>query len=962
MATEQFLWRHVGPRPEDIEEMLGVIGVKSVDELIEQTVPESIRLKKVLDLPAPLTESEFLARIKAVALKNKVYRSFIGQGYYDTISPAVIIRNILQNPAWYTSYTPYQAEVSQGRLEALLNFQTMIVELTGMELTNCSLLDEATAAAEAMQMMYALRSKEMKKAGANKLFVDNKVFAQTKDVLITRSAPQGIDLLFGDYDTFEFTPEVFGVLIQYPASNGEVRDYTEFTEKVHANGSLVAVAADLMSLVLLTPPGQWGADIVLGTTQRFGIPMAYGGPHAAYLATREAYKRNIPGRIIGVTVDAQGNHALRLALQTREQHIKREKASSNICTAKALNATMAGFYAAYHGKEGLERIARHIHSAAVILAQEIQKYGYKLKVEKFFDTVSFELPKGVTQEAIRDLATEKEMNFYYCDCCCGTVRISTDEKINEEEINTIIGIFAQAAGKTAEQVEFLDDRTVLDPEMIREDDYMQQPVFNLYRSETAMMRYMKNLERRDISLATSMISLGSCTMKLNAAVEMLPITWPEFGGMHPFVPASQAEGFRQMIEETEKMLETVTGFAGCSLMPNSGAAGEYAALMVIRQYHISRGEAHRNVILIPASAHGTNPASSTMAGLNIIVTATDAAGNIDVEDFRAKAIANKDNLFGTMITYPSTHGIFEESIRELVQIVHENGGQVFMDGANMNGQCGLTSPGEIGADACHLNLHKTFAMPHGGGGPGVGPICVAKHLVEFLPSHTMVKTGGEKGIHAVAAAPYGSVGMLPVTYGYLLMLGGEGLTTVTKMAILNANYLASSFEKLGFKILYKGGKGRVGHEMIWDCNQFSKEYGITELDIAKRLMDFGFHAPTLSFPVHGTLMVEPTESEPKEELDRFIEALKTIREEMIEVGEGKADKTDNVLKNAPHTHKVLTADEWTHAYPRSKAAYPLAWVAENKFWPHVGRVDDGYGDRNLMCTCDPLYDYVNDEN
>ena len=962
MATEQFLWRHVGPRPEDIEEMLGVIGVKSVDELIEQTVPESIRLKKALDLPAPLTESEFLARIKAVASKNKVYRSFIGQGYYDTISPAVIIRNILQNPAWYTSYTPYQAEVSQGRLEALLNFQTMVVELTGMALTNCSLLDEATAAAEAMQMMYALRSKEMKKAGANKLFVDNKVFAQTKDVLITRSAPQGIELLFGDYNTFEFTPEVFGVLIQYPAANGEVRDYTEFTEKVHANGSLVAVAADLMSLVLLTPPGQWGADIVLGTTQRFGIPMAYGGPHAAYLATREEYKRNIPGRIIGVTVDAQGNKALRLALQTREQHIKREKASSNICTAKALNATMAGFYAAYHGKEGLERIARHIHSAAVILAQEIQKYGYKLKIEKFFDTISFELPQGVTQEAIRDLATEKEMNFYYCDCCCGTVRLSTDEKIDEEEINTIIGIFAQAAGKTAERVEFLDDRTVLDPEMIREDDYMQQPVFNLYRSETAMMRYMKNLERRDISLATSMISLGSCTMKLNAAVEMLPITWPEFGGMHPFVPASQAEGFRQMIEETEKMLETVTGFAGCSLMPNSGAAGEYTALMVIRQYHISRGEAHRNVILIPASAHGTNPASSTMAGLNIIVTATDAAGNIDVEDFRAKAIANKDNLFGTMITYPSTHGIFEESIRELVQIVHENGGQVFMDGANMNGQCGLTSPGEIGADACHLNLHKTFAMPHGGGGPGVGPICVAKHLVEFLPSHTMVKTGGEQGIHAVSAAPYGSVGMLPVTYGYLLMLGAEGLTTVTKMAILNANYLASAFEKLGFKILYKGSKGRVGHEMIWDCNQFSKEYGITELDIAKRLMDFGFHAPTLSFPVHGTLMVEPTESEPKEELDRFIEALKTIREEMIEVGEGRADKTDNVLKNAPHTHKVLTADEWTHVYPRSKAAYPLAWVAENKFWPHVGRVDDGYGDRNLMCTCDPLYDYVNDEN
>lgn len=960
MATEQFLWRHVGPRPEDVEEMLEVIGVKSLEELIDQTVPESIRLKNVLDLPAPLTESEFLARIKAVASKNKVYRSFIGQGYYDTISPAVIIRNVLQNPGWYTSYTPYQAEVSQGRLEALLNFQTMIVELTGMELTNCSLLDEATAAAEAMQMMYALRGKEMKKAGANKLFVDNKMFAQTKDVLITRSAPQGIELVFGDYDTFTFTPEVFGAMIQYPASSGEIRDYKAFTDKVHANGALIAVAADLMSLVLLTPPGQWGADIVLGSTQRFGIPMSYGGPHAAYLATKEEYKRNIPGRIIGVTVDAQGNKALRLALQTREQHIKREKASSNICTAKALNATMAGFYAAYHGKEGLERIARHIHSAAVTLAEEIQKYGYQLKNGKFFDTIRFELPKGVTQEAIRDLAIEKEMNFHYCECCCGTVGLSTDEKINEQEINTIIGIFARAAGKTATKVEFLDDRTVLDPQMIREDEYMEQPAFNLYHSETAMMRYMKNLERRDISLATSMISLGSCTMKLNAAAEMLPITWPEFGGMHPFVPASQAEGFLQMISESEKMLEVVTGFAGCSLQPNSGAAGEYAALMVIRQYHISRGEGHRKVILIPASAHGTNPASSTMAGLDIIVTATDAAGNIDLEDFRTKAVANKENLFGAMITYPSTHGIFEESIKELVHIIHENGGQVFMDGANMNGQCGLTSPGSIGADACHLNLHKTFAMPHGGGGPGVGPICVAKHLVEFLPSHTMVKTGGERGIHAVAAAPYGSVGMLPVTYGYLLMLGGEGITTVTKMAILNANYLASAFEKLGFKILYKGSKGRVGHEMIWDCNQFSKEYGITELDIAKRLMDFGFHAPTLSFPVHGTLMVEPTESEPKEELDRFIEALKTIREEMIEVGEGKADKTDNVLKNAPHTHKVATADEWSHAYPRSKAVYPLCWVAENKYWPQVGRVDDGYGDRNLMCTCDPLYTY--DEN
>ncbi len=954
MAKEQFLERHIGPRAEDMEEMLKVIGVKSVDELIGQTVPESIRLKEPLDLPAPLSEDEFLTRIKAVAGKNKLYRTFIGQGYYDTIAPAVIVRNILENPAWYTSYTPYQAEVSQGRLEALLNFQTMVLELTGLEMTNCSLLDEATAAAEAMTMMYALRGKEMKKAGANRLFVDNQVFEQTKDVLITRSAPQGIELVFGDYDTFEFTAEVFGAVVQYPASDGEIRDYRALAEKLHANGALLTVAADLMSLVLLTPPGEWGADVVVGTTQRFGVPMGYGGPHAAYMATKEEYKRNIPGRIIGVTVDAQGNKALRLALQTREQHIKREKASSNICTAKALNATMAGFYAAYHGREGLQRIARHIHSAAVILANEIGKYGYTLKKDKFFDTIRFALPAGVTQEALRKVALAHEINLYYCPC--GAVGLSTDERINEEELNMIAGIFAEAAGKKAEPVTFMDDCTVLDPAMLREDEYMQQPVFNIYHSETAMMRYMKNLERRDISLATSMISLGSCTMKLNAAVEMLPISWREFGGMHPFVPADQAEGYRQMIRETEEMLTKVTGFAGCSLMPNSGAAGEYTALMVLRQYHISRGEGHRNVMLIPASAHGTNPASSTMAGLKIIVTATDPEGNIDVADFRAKAEENRENLFGAMITYPSTHGIFEESIKELVKIVHDNGGQVFMDGANMNGQCGLTSPGTIGADACHLNLHKTFAMPHGGGGPGVGPICVAEHLVKFLPTHSVVKTGGEQGIHAVSAAPYGSVSMVPVTYGYLLMLGAAGLKRVTEMAILNANYLASAFEKLGFKILFKGKQGRVGHEMIWDCNSFNKEYGISELDIAKRLMDFGFHAPTLSFPVHGTLMVEPTESEPKEELDRFIEALKTIREEMIEVGEGKADKTDNVLKNAPHTHRVLTADEWTHAYPRSKAAYPLAWVAENKFWPQVGRVDDGYGDRNLVCTCDSLYE------
>jgi glycine dehydrogenase len=932
--------------------MLEVVGVKSMDELIEQTVPRSIRLERPLELPGPITEQEFLERMKRVAARNKLYRTFIGQGYYDTLTPAVVSRNVLENPAWYTSYTPYQAEVSQGRLEALLNFQTVIVELTGMELSNCSLLDEGTAAAEAMTMLHGLRGKEMKKAGANKFFVDNALFPQTRDVLVTRSAPRGIELVFGDYATFEFTPEVFGAIVQYPAADGEVREYRAFAEQAHANGSLLAVAADLMSLALLTPPGEWGADVVVGSAQRFGLPMNYGGPHAGFIATREEYKRNIPGRVIGITVDAQGNPALRLALQSREQHIKREKASSNICTAKALNATMAGFYAAYHGMEGLQRIARHIQAAAVALSEAIGQLGYAPRHALFFDTLRFGLPAGVTVEALRAAALAREVNLFYAP---GEAGVSTDERITAEELNTIVEIFAAAAGKRAVPVEFIDDRTVLHPALLRADEFLQQPVFRLYRSETAMMRYMKNLERRDISLATSMISLGSCTMKLNAAVEMLPLSWPELGRMHPFVPADQAEGYRQMIRETEAMLCEVTGFAGCSLMPNSGAAGEYASLMVIRQYHISRGEGHRDLILIPASAHGTNPATSTMAGFDVRVIASDAGGNIDVEEFRARAVECRDRLAGAMITYPSTHGIFEESIRALCDIVHENGGLVFMDGANMNGQCGLTSPGFIGADLCHLNLHKTFAMPHGGGGPGVGPICVAPRLVPFLPSHPVVKCGGEQGIHAVASAPYGSVGMLPVTYGYLLMLGAEGLKRATEMAILNANYLASSFQKLGFSILYTGSRGRVGHEMIWDCHAFSKEYGITELDIAKRLMDFGFHAPTLSFPVHGTLMVEPTESEPKEELDRFIEALKTIREEIMEVGRGAADKEDNVLKNAPHTHKVLTADEWRHGYPRSKAAYPLPWVAENKFWPQVGRVDDGYGDRNLVCTCTALY-------
>ena len=956
MAQEQFLSRHIGPREEDVKEMLKVIGVDSVEALLQETVPENIRLKELLDLPKALTEAELFARIKEIGSKNKLYRSFIGLGYYDTITPAVILRNVLENATWYTSYTPYQAEVSQGRLEALLNFQTMVLELTKMELTNCSLHDEAQATAEAMNMMINLRTKAKKKAKASKVFVDNSIYTQTKSVLETRANPQNIEIVYGDYKTFEFTEDFFGAIVQYPTAEGNIRDYKEFVAKCHENELLTTVVADLMSLAILTPPGEWDADIVCGTTQRMGIPMGYGGPAAGYIACRAAYKRQIPGRIIGVTVDAQGSAVLRLSLQSREQHIKREKASSNICTAQALMASMVGFFGVYHGKEGLVRIAKHINSSATILNEEISKLGYTQTNANYFDTLRFELPEGVKVDAIKEMALEAEMNFNYFEE--GFVSISTDEKMSEAELSTIINIFAKAAGKTATAIETINEVTATDESLLRTDDYMTQDVFNTYRSETAMMRYIKQLERKDIGLNNSMISLGSCTMKLNAASEMLPISWPEFGGLHPFIPANQANGYHELIEELERWLSVITGFAGCSLQPNSGAAGEYAGLMTIRQYHIAQGQGHRNVVLIPASAHGTNPASSSMAGLKIIIVKCDDKGNIDVEDFRAKAIEHKDDLSCTMITYPSTHGIFEESIKELMDIVHENGGQVYMDGANMNGQCGLTSPGYIGADVCHLNLHKTFAMPHGGGGPGVGPICVAEHLVKHLPSHQVIDLGIKQG-SAVSAAPYGSPLLLPITYGYIAMLGAEGIAASTTMAILNANYLTSAFEKLGFQILFKGEHGRVGHEMIWDCNHFNKEVGISELDIAKRLMDFGFHAPTLSFPVHGTLMVEPTESEPKEELDRFIEALKTIRNEIIDVEEGRADKVNNVLKNAPHTHMVCTATEWDRPYTREQAAYPLKWVIENKFWIGAGRVDDGYGDRNLQCTCAPLEDYRN---
>lgn len=957
MAQELFSSRHIGPREADLKEMLEVIGVESVEALLQETVPANIRLKGLLDLPKALTEAEYYNKIKGIASKNKLYRSFIGLGYNDTITPAVILRNVLENATWYTSYTPYQAEVSQGRLEALINFQTMILELTKMELTNCSLHDEAQSTAEAMNMMINLRSKAKKKAKANKVFVDNNVFIQTKSVLETRSTPMNIEVVYGDYKTFEFTEDFFGAIVQYPTAEGSLRDYKEFVAKCHENEVLTTVVADLMSLAILSAPGEWDADIVCGTTQRFGIPMGYGGPAAGYLACRAEYKRMIPGRIIGTTVDAQGSTVLRLSLQTREQHIKRERATSNICTAQALMASMAGFFGVYHGKEGLVRIAKHINSSATILNEEITKLGYTQTNTNFFDTLRFEIPANINIEDIKKAALESEMNFNYFEE--GHISISTDEKMSEEELSTIIAIFAKAAGKPAVKVETINEVSSLDNKFIRTSDFLTQEVFNAYRSETAMMRYIKQLERKDIGLNNSMISLGSCTMKLNAASEMLAISWPEFGGLHPFIPFNQAEGYHELIAELEEWLSVITGFAGCSLQPNSGAAGEYAGLMTIRQYHIAQGQGHRNVVLIPASAHGTNPASSSMAGLKIVTIKCDDKGNIDVEDFKAQAIKHKDDLSCTMITYPSTHGIFEESIKELMDIVHENGGQVYMDGANMNGQCGLTSPGYIGADVCHLNLHKTFAMPHGGGGPGVGPICVGEHLVKHLPSHQVIDLGVKQG-SAVSAAPYGSPLLLPITYGYIAMLGAEGIAESTTMAILNANYLTSAFEKLGFKILFKGEHGRVGHEMIWDCNHFNKEVGISDLDIAKRLMDFGFHAPTLSFPVHGTLMVEPTESEPKEELDRFIEALKTIRDEIIDVQEGRADKVNNVLKNAPHTHMLCTSSDWDRPYTREQAAYPLKWVIENKFWIGSGRVDDGFGDRNLQCTCAPIEAYRNE--
>jgi glycine dehydrogenase len=953
MLIDKFVTRHIGPRDHELQTMFDKIGVSGMEQLIDQVVPSNIRVKKPLQLGEGITERKYYRKILDLASRNKVFNTYIGMGYYDTITPAVILRNVLENPSWYTSYTPYQAEISQGRLEALLNFQTMICELTALDIANASLLDEATAAAEAMSMMYASRSRQMVKAGVNRMLIDEKIWPQTLDVLKTRALPLGIELTTVSCHDFNLSDDVFGVILQYPNSDGEIIDYSDIVKAAHSKEIKVAAAADLLSLAILVPPGEWGADIAYGSSQRFGVPMGYGGPHAAFFAARDEFKRIMPGRIIGVTRDAHGNRALRMALQTREQHIKREKATSNICTAQALLANMASFYAVYHGPEGIRLIARRIHYIASLLSDEISKLGYRQLNKNYFDTIRISLPPHVKREDIEWLSVDLEMNFRYFDN--GNVGISIDETTNMEDINWIIEVFAKAANKPLIKADNVPENCTIDRQFHRTGSYMQQEVFNKYRSETEMVRYIKSLELKDISLTHSMISLGSCTMKLNAATEMLPLSWIEFNGIHPFVPKNQAMGYHLMMEELRRDLAEITGMADVSLMPNSGASGEYTGLMVIRAYHQSIGQGGRNVVLIPSSAHGTNPASAIMAGLQVVVVECDEKGNINIDDLRQKAENYKEVLSAFMVTYPSTHGVFEQAIVEMCDIVHKNGGQVYMDGANMNAQVGLTNPGIIGADVCHLNLHKTFAIPHGGGGPGVGPVAVAGHLVQVLPSHPIMNNG-HVGINAITAAPWGSASILPITYGYIKMMGGDGLTKATEVAILNANYIASAL-KDNYGIVYTGETGRIAHELILECRHFKASAGITETDIAKRLMDYGFHAPTLSFPVAGTLMIEPTESESLQELDRFVDALNQIFTEIKEVENGIADKEDNVLRNAPHTAQVIGADIWNHSYGRQKAAWPLEWVRDNKYWVPVGRVDNAWGDRNLICTCGSPEEY-----
>jgi glycine dehydrogenase len=957
MKTDSFAYRHIGPRSKDVKEMLEKIGYASLDELINATVPEGIRLNKALKLPDAMTENEYATHIQELADKNKVFRTYIGLGYYNCIIPAVIRRNVLENPGWYTAYTPYQAEISQGRLEALLNFQTLVCDLTGMPIANASLLDEGTAAAEAMIMLYHSRPKE--KDNAHTFFVSSDCFPQTIDVLKTRSAPLKINLVVGDVNNIP-TQEVFGVLLQYPAANGKATDYSTLVNNLHSQHIFVSVATDLLALALLTPPGEWGADVVLGNSQRFGVPMGYGGPHAAFFAVQDQFKRVLPGRIIGVSVDTSGNRVLRMALQTREQHIRREKATSNICTAQALLAVMASTYAVYHGPQGIKNIAKKVHQNASFLATQLDRLGFIVSNRDFFDTIEVKLPLGTETETIKAAALKAGINFNYT---ATGICMSLDETTSHDDLRDIITIFAKSSGKDVPEVttaaiheteDFLKQDSLL-----RKSAYLLHPVFNKHHSETEMMRYIKSLENKDVSLTHSMISLGSCTMKLNAASELYPITNPGFANIHPFAPADQAKGYAKMIELLEKYLCSITGFYAMSLQPNSGAQGEYAGLLVIRAYHHSRGDHHRNVALIPASAHGTNPASAAMADMQIVVVKCTENGNIDMNDLKEKAAQYKDTLSCLMVTYPSTYGVFEETITEITKIIHKNGGQVYMDGANMNAQVGLTNPARIGADVCHLNLHKTFAIPHGGGGPGMGPIGVAKHLAPFLPGHVVLNNDAQ-AIHAVSAAPWGSALILLISYGYIRMLGAQGCTDATKYAILNANYIKACL-KDHYKILFTGTHGNVAHELILDCNEFKRTTGVDVTDIAKRLMDYGFHAPTVAFPVHDSLMVEPTESEPKEELDRFIETMISIKNEINEILEGKADATDNVLKNAPHTAKAVISDNWNHKYSREKAAYPLPWLHDHKFWVSVARADNAYGDRNLVCTCPPIEEYQNSD-
>jgi glycine dehydrogenase len=953
--TDKFEGRHLGPDDASVNEMLRVIGAESVGQLIAETVPQSIR-RAPMNLPPAQTEAQFLKGFKKMAERNKVFKSYIGLGYHPTLVPGVILRNIMENPGWYTAYTPYQAEIAQGRLEMLINYQTMIIDLTGLEIANASLLDEATAAAEALALMHAVRPRPKK--DANKFLVSDQCLPQTIDVLRTRAYPLGIELVIADTTKYDITdPALFGVLLQYPGATGQVVDHTNFIATAHEQQLLVCVAADLLSLTLLKSPGEMGADVAVGSAQRFGVPMGYGGPHAAFFATKDEYKRQMPGRIIGVSRDAHGKMAYRMALQTREQHIRREKATSNICTAQVLLSVMAAAYTVYHGPKGLRQIGERVHGMACLLADALESVGFKLAHDQFFDTLCVLSNEEIT-ESIRDRAEEMGVNFRYFDDHCN-IGISLNEATTVEDVAEILSIFTGSADLTYVYDVLGKARSVASvlPEgLFRTSAYLTHPVFNKHHSEHEMLRYLKHLENKDISMVHSMIPLGSCTMKLNATAEMIPVTWPEFGSLHPFAPEDQTKGYEKLFRNLEKWLSEATGFAAVSLQPNSGAQGEYTGLMVIRAYHHDRGDTHRDVALIPTSAHGTNPASAVMAGMKVVLVRCDDQGNIDLADLKAKAVEHKDHLSALMVTYPSTHGVFEEDIREICQVVHDNGGQVYMDGANMNAQVGLTSPAHIGADVCHLNLHKTFCIPHGGGGPGMGPIGVAAHLAPFLPAHVMRKTGGAKGIHAVSAAPWGSASILTISYAYIAMMGAEGLTRATEMAILNANYIKARLEG-SYEILYTGKNGRCAHEMIIDCRSFKTTAGIEVEDIAKRLMDYGFHAPTVSFPVAGTLMIEPTESEPKEELDRFCEAMLAIREEIREIENGQADRTDNLLHHAPHTAELVMADHWERPYSRQRAAYPLPYLKTHKMWPTVSRIDGAYGDRNLVCSCLPVSEY-----